>query len=286
MVCVEAADGTPLAGTLRILNPYLVSVDESGHLVIDGAGETPIRTNFDGRFIAGGRTWRLVVLRGLAPNDGRWAEGVLTRHFDTFRLGANVSAYIAGTLASGVPAGYLKVSTPNLTQDGANQLKARWMESHGRGRRSIAVLNSTVDFQPIAMSPVDADAANLVHVARGEIAHAFGLDGTWAGEGMSGMTYNNASDRRRDLVDISLGGWAQSLMAVISSLLPYGTRATVNWATFTAPSLEQLTQQLVALHTAGLITEKEARAYLGLAPWTGPDPNYAAWLAARQEVQP
>jgi hypothetical protein len=76
-------------------------------------------------------------------------------------------------------------------------------------------------------------------------------------------------------------------MAVISSLLPYGTRAAINWATFTAPSLEQLTQQLVALHTAGLITEKEARAYLGLAPWTGPDPNYAAWLAARQqEVQP
>jgi phage portal protein BeeE len=218
----------------------------------------------------------------LAPNDGRWGEGVLTRHFDTFKVGANVTGYIAGTLASGVPAGYLKVSTPNLTQDGADKLKQRWMDSHGRGRRSIAVLNSTVDFQPIAMSPVDADAANLVHIARGEIAHAFGLSAVWADEGMSGLSYNNSSDRRRDLVDISLGGWAHSLMSVITSCLPYGTRATVNWATFTAPSLEQLTQQLVALHAANLVTESEARAYLGLAPWTGPDPNYAAWLAARQ----
>jgi HK97 family phage portal protein len=273
-VFIESADGSPLPGSLRIVNPYLVSIDrDSGEWVIDGGGTEKI-TTVGGRFIAGGKTWRLAVLRGLTPHDGIAPEGVLSRHFATLRIGAAVTSYVAGTFRSGVPAGYLKVTQPGLDQASANRLKEAWMRSHGRGRRSIAVLNATTEFHPISISPVDAAASELVRANRVDVAHAFNLSAVWLDEGTSGLTYQNATDRRGDLVDISLSGWGDSVAAVLSSLMPYGSHVDIDWQQFTQGNLIELVPALVSAVQAGLITPLEARQRLGLAPRTGPDP---AW---------
>lgn len=273
-VYVEGSDGSPLPGTLRLLNPYMVAPDDVGHWVIDPHGRDPIRTSFDGRFIVGGKVWRLAVLRGLGPNDDKAPEGVLTRHWDTFRIGASVSEYVASTFASGVPAGFLKVSTPNFKQSQSNELRDSWMRAHGQGRRSIAVLNATVDFQPISISPLDSNVEGVVHGHRADVAHAFGLSAIWLDEGASGLTYQNNSDRRRDLVDISLAGWSERLMAVLTALQPYGNRVEVNWTSFTTPSIEAHMLALVQGVQEGILTGREAREFLGLQRPSGPDP---AW---------
>ena len=286
-IYAENAAGEPTAGTFRILNPYLVGVDDTGHLVIDPNGETPIRTNFDGRFIMGGKVWRVVVLRGLPPQDYRTPEGVLTRHFDTFRLGASVTKYVANTFSGmGVPAGVLRVSQPGFKEKDADRLKADWMAAHGASKRSVAVLNAAVEFQPISLSPVDTGAQEMSQVARTDIAHAFGLSSIWLDEGASGLTYQNNSDRRRDLVDISLSGWAESAMAVLTSLLPYGTRVDINWTTFTQPSIEAQMPALVQAVQVGILTATEARQYLGMVQNVGPDPAYRDNSPAAKEPQP
>jgi phage portal protein BeeE len=162
-----------------------------------------------------------------------------------------------------------------MDQHTADALKARWMAAHGRGRRSIAVLNATTEFHPISISPVDAAAAELVHVNRSDIAHAFNLSSIWLDEGMSGLSYNNYSDRRRDLVDISLAGWGDSVSGVISSLLPYGQRVEIDWQQFSEGTFEAMLPVLAQGVTTGLMTGLEARQRLGLAPRTGPDPAWA-----------
>jgi len=272
----EGSDGTPRSGTLRLLNPMLVGVDDDGRYVIDPRGDTPVRTGFDGQFIMGGAVWRLVAMRGLPPNDHHTPEGVLSRHFDTFRLGASVSEYVANTFKGmGVPSGLLKVSTPGFKKDDADELKASWMAAHGSGRRSVAVLNSTVDFQPLGLTPVDADSASLTRVTRTDIAHAFGLSSVWLDEGASGMTYNNNSDRRQDLVDISLAGWAETVAGTLTSVLPFGQRVEVDWNRFTRPSFAELAQPMALFLQSGVLTAAEVRAELGRAPMPGPDP---AWV--------
>lgn len=273
-VTIEAADGTPMPGTLRLLNPYLIDVDDNGHWVIDPYGDNPLTTDYDGRFDIGSRTWRLVVLRGMSPNDGRTPEGVLVRHFDTLKLGASVSQYVASTFTSGVPAGFLKVSTANFKQPDADQLKAKWMEAHGSGRKSIAVLSSTVDFQPISISPMDAQAEQMSRNVNREVSLCFNLDPIWLGEGASGANYNNQTDRRRDLVDISLSGPSERIMATLTSLMPYGTRVEVNWSTFTSPNIQEHAPALVSLVQTGILTAREAREFIGLSRPAGPDP---AW---------
>lgn len=284
----ENATGEPTAGTLRLINPYLVGVDDIGHYVIDPNGDTPIRTDFDGKFSIGdGGKWRIAVLRGLPPQDFRTPEGVLSRHYDTLRLGASVSTYVANTFQGmGVPAGVLRVGTPGFKKDDADALKAQWMAAHGVNKRSVAVLNSTVEFQPISMTPVDAGADAMVRVARSDIAHAFGLSSVWLDEGTSGLTYQNNSDRRRDLIDISLAHWAESMMATLSTLMPYGSRVAVNWVAFTQPSFDHLITPLVQLVQAGVLTATEARQYIGREPLGGPDPAFTDNSPATKEPQP
>jgi HK97 family phage portal protein len=286
-IYVENTEGQPTPGSLRLLNPFMIDTDETGHWVIDPNGADPIRTNFDGRFIVGGSIFRLVVLRGMSPNDGSAAEGVLVRHFDTFKLAAAVSEYVAGTFTGGgVPAGLLKVSTPGFKQTDADDLKSSWMKAHGAGRRSVAVLNATVEFQPIAISPVDSNVEGIAHLSRADIAHAFGLSSVWLDEGASGLTYQNNTDRRRDLVDISLSGWSERVMATLTAVLPFGTRVAINWPTFTQPSIETLLPPLVQGVQAGIMTAHEARMYLGIASMDGPDPAFKDHSKAANEPQP
>jgi HK97 family phage portal protein len=265
-VFMEAADRTPLPGSMRQLNPFLIERHD-GYWVINPHSDDPVVTDFDGRFTLGGQPWRLVVMRGLAPNDDHTPEGVLTRHFDTLRLGAAVSKYVADTFAAGgVPSGFLKVSTPNMTQQTADALKKAWMAAHGGGKRSVAVLNATTEYQPVAVKPIDTDAANIAKMSEADIAHAFNLSSIWLDAGASGLTYQNQSDRRRDLVDLTLTGWGQALMETLSSVLPFGTEMKVQWATFTAPNLNEQVPTVVQAVTAGLMTIDEGRALLGLEP--------------------
>jgi phage portal protein BeeE len=157
------------------------------------------------------------------------------------------------------------VSTPNYSEAEAEKLKKRWLEQNGGDARSIAVLNSSVTFSPLTgISPVDAEAEKLAHYNRSEIALCFGLDPVWVGEGVGGLAYSNATDRRRDLVDLSLSGWGESLTSTLTACMPLGSSVTVNWASFASPSLEVLVPPLVAAVQAGIITADEARHFLQL----------------------
>lgn len=267
--------GEPKAGTFRLLNPFLVGQDEDGFWVIDPNGETPITTDWYGRFTLNGRTVRLIVLRGMPPNDGVAPEGILVRHFQTFRIGASVSQYVADMFASGgIPSGLLKVSTPGLKKAEADNLKASWMEAHGSSKRSVAVLNATVEYQPVTLSPVDSNAAEMVHANRADVAHAFNMSSIWLDEGASGLTYQNANDRRRDLLDLTLAAPAGKVGAVLSALMPYGWELSKDFTGFTQATFEESIPVLTQAVQAGLMTAQEARQRLGLAADIGPDP---AW---------
>jgi phage portal protein BeeE len=284
-VLQEAADGTPLPGSLMRLNPYLIRVDKTGRFVINAhaPAEEQLTTDTDGRFSLAGQTWRVASLETGWEDPPR---GVLHRHADTLRLGVNLSGYIERLFEDGVPAGILSVSTPNfgLVVDDPDHpgetvredvlLKRRWQQANGLGRASTAVLNSAVAYTPISVSPLDAEAVRLSAAARSDVALCFGLDPVWVGEATGGLTYSNASERRADLVSTTLSGLGQRLMDLLSSLMPFGTTVAVHWPSFISGSLEAIAPSVVQLVQAGVLNGAEARQLLGITPWIGPDPGY------------
>jgi hypothetical protein len=297
-VFAEANDRSPLPGSLALLNPFQFNIAEDGHVVLDPYGEAPLRTDFGGRFQMNGQTWRVAVLPGQYPNHEGWPQGVLLRHYATFRLGARITGYLDNLYTSGVPSGYLSVQAPNFGTVAVEDpdrpgemiredqlLKREWMCAHGQGLRSVAVLNSLVSYTPVSINPVDAEVAKLSSLSRTDIAHAFGLSSVFLDEGMSGLNYSNSSERRADLVSMTCAGWGEKICMLIASLMPYGSTVQVLWPSFIQPSTETLMPAIVQAVQAGIVTAREARQLLGSEPWIGPDPAFVDHSLAASPLQ-
>lgn len=275
LLFVEDNAGLPLAGTLRIAHPKTLSTqrDAGGALCwqldpADGYSE-PITFDRDGRMRIGGVVWRLVVLRN--PHGPTDPEGMTPGTFemspDAFRLAGQIDTYSSGTFRSGVPAGYLKVTAPGLTQPAADDLRTRWLASHGGDRRSIAVLNSTTEFHALNLSPVDAALDQVKRLNLADCAFAFGLDPMTLGAGLNNSaTYTNLRDAWANHRDFGLAPWIAAVDDTLSALMP-GTQAVhVNLDGFVNPSAsERFTAYKVAID-AGILTVDEVRALEGLAP--------------------
>jgi hypothetical protein len=285
-VFAEAEDRSPLPGSLQLLNPFGFRALPSGVVELGTLTDSPFATDFDGRFTMAGVPYRVAVLHGMAPNHDGWPQGVLARHWLTFRIGARLGRYVENFYHSGIPSGYLSVSTPNFGAcipdpdhpgqeiNEAELLKRRWMQAHGSGERQVAVLGSTVSYTPISVNPVDGDAAALAALNRADVAHAFGMSAIWLDQGASGLTYQNDSGRRAELVLLTSGGWGQKLVELLSSLMPFGTDCSIVWPTFISPALDVNAGPVTQLVQAGVITAAEARQQIGLTRWDGPDPRF------------
>jgi hypothetical protein len=67
----------------------------------------------------------------MPPYYNGQGRGVIDVHGLALGLAATVRSYAAGVFASGVPAGFLKSSQPNLSQEAATALKTAWLAQHG-----------------------------------------------------------------------------------------------------------------------------------------------------------
>lgn len=269
LLYVTDSSGQPLAGTLRVVNPTKWGLTVDGRFMLGPDTDEPLEADFDGTFTVGTVTWHMRVLRGFAPHDGETAGGALTRSGLILSTGETMNNYLNSTLTSGVPAGVLKVSTPNFGQADAENMKQRWMQAHGGSRKSVAVLNAGVDFTPLSLSVVDADLVASKGAWLVDIAHAFGLSAAWLDTSMgsgANLTYANLTDRRRDHVDNSLADWGRGLEDFVSALLPYGVVMRIAWSTYvnTDPAQDMaFVEKALALD---LITRQEARERLRLFP--------------------
>lgn len=285
-LCQEDELGQPLAGTLRIVNPFLISCERSlddGSLrwVIGsgGAGDAEkVVFDRDGYVTLGPVRYRIVALRNphfTTDTDGH-TPGVFEAHPQVFRLGHQVTTYESGTFRSGIPAGYLQVdqSMNSMTQEQAEQLKARWMASHGGDRRSIAVLNAFTHFVPLTgMSPVDAALAEVKRINIGETAHAFGLDALILGVSLgNSATYSSRVDAFLAHRDYSLAPWIAAIQDVLSALLPGTQGVLVDLDNFVNPTARERYDGYSVALTAGILTVDEVREMEGLPPLPEPEP--------------
>ena len=145
------------------------------------------------------------------------------------------------------------------------------MEAHGGVRKSVAVLNAGVDFSPLQLNVVDSDVVAAKGDWRVDMAHAFNLSASYLDASVSGsgmITYANLSDRRRDLLDLTLADWGRSMEDLVTALLPYGVKMRIDWSGY----LNTDPNQALAFVKQGLdmhyLTPEEARDRLGLPPLT------------------
>jgi HK97 family phage portal protein len=250
---LEAADGSPIPGTLRIISAPMVELNDNGRWQIDD-----YEFDDDGRR-NGGRLIRL--------DNPHHPEGVFLAHPETFKIARKIDKYTGGTFNSGIPSGFLKVNTPNLTKAQADALKSVWMSAHGGDARSIAVLNATTDFQALSLSPVDSALAEVKRLAIADVAFAFAM----APETLSVTMGNSAMysnvmawfDAHRDF---ALSPWIGAFEGCLSQLLPANIDVEVNLDSYVQPKMNERFAGYRDGIESGVITTDEARALEGLSP--------------------
>lgn len=277
-IMAEDQYGQPLAGSLRMLNPLLLSTDRdaNGALIwtipTDDPGASPAAFDRAGYLELGPIRYRLVVLRNphsQIDENGR-SQGVFQMHPDTFQLSRQIQDYSSGTYRSGIPAGYLKVTTPDMSQPKADKLKADWLRNHGGDRRSIAVLNASTEFVPLNLSPVDAALTESVRLNIADVAFAFGLDPQALSVSLAGsMTYTNVRDAWLNHRDFGLAPWISTVQDTLSALVPASQSVLVDLDGFANPTRQERYEALKIGIEAGIITVDEARRMEGLPPMGG-----------------
>jgi hypothetical protein len=278
----DLADG-PQAGRLRLVNPAALSTSaptdpEDGYdgwrwSLAAGDGGAPVVFDRGNAVTIGGQTYRICVLRNPhSPVDADgMSRGVFAMSPSAFRLAGQIDAYTAGQFRAGVPNGYLKTSVPGMTQGAADALKAEWMARHGGDARSVAILNSTTEFVPINLSPVDTavDAVKRLNVA--DVAFAFALDPMTLGAGLNNSaTYSNLRDAWENHRDFGLAPWQAAAQDTLSALTAGGTSVAVNLDGFANPSPSERFGAYKVAIDSGVLTVDEARALEGLPPLNVP----------------
>lgn len=274
-IAIEDQTGQPVAGSLRLLNPLVLDTerDSNGSLVwainLTNDGDPPAVFDRNGYLTLGPVRYRITVLRNphspVSP-EGR-SLGVFAMNPSAFRLGHQIENYTSGTFRSGIPAGYLKVNSPDMSQDKASKLKRDWLNAHGGDRRSIAVLNAVTDFVPLNLSPVDSELAEVERLNIAEVAYAFGLDPTTLGVSLTGsMTYTNVRDTWINHRDFGLSPWIGAVQDTLSAWQPSSQTVRVDLDGFANPTRAERYAALQTGINAGIITIDEAREAEGLPP--------------------
>jgi len=226
-----------------------------------------------GAYTAGGEklpAGSIIHLRGQGPYWNGHGTGVLTRHGPELGLACAVRQYAAGVFASGVPAGYLQSTAPNMTQEAADALKARWMAQHGGPRRGIAVLNATTAFHPIQISPVDSQLSAAREWSLRDVALAFGLPAYMLGVPGDSSTYANVESRMIELQTFTLLPWERRIESTLDAQFPRGTAVKIRTEALLRGDTTTRYNAYESALRAGWMTADEVRALEDRPPLGAP----------------
>lgn len=229
----------------------------------------------------------LLVIRNRVWPGSSKGHGVWDQFAAEIGFGGASRDYAANMLGRGIPAGYLKVSAPDLEQTEADALKARWEAAHGGSERRIAVLNATTDFTPLQLDPQAMQLAELLRLSAWEIALIYGIPPYKLGISMgSNNTYANIESASIDYVQDALLPWARRAEAAFDAVLPWGTTLKINLDGLRRADTATRYAAYATGLDAGFLTVDEVRSREDLPPLSELDARRAIdYAAALRQIE-
>lgn len=164
---------------------------------------------------------------------------------------------------SAVPSGVITDTRPNLTQDQADELKAKWMQAVS-GTPVPVVVPASTTFQPLA---TDADKAQLVQARQWDatmIAMILGVPPFLLGIETQRHTYTNAETEFGRFVSTTILRLLRPLeQQLTAQCLPRGNSAEFWTGALLRADTATRTAAAVSLYQAAIITLGEARSLAG-----------------------
>jgi HK97 family phage portal protein len=255
---VDRAGAGLLPSQVELLAPERVQVEANSRIIyrVDGQEVEPSSIWHVRAFTAPGQ------VLGLSPiAHARQAIG----------LGIGAERYAAKFFGqAAIPSGVL-TSDQDIKQERADQLKARWRESHA-AQRDIAVLGSGAKFQAVSIAPEEAQFLETTRANVATIARYFGVQPELiGGESGGSLTYANVEQRALDFLTFGLRPWLVRLEVALSALLSSTTTVKFNAAALVRTDLLTRYQVHESAIRAGWKLRSEVRDLEDLPPVAGID---------------
>jgi HK97 family phage portal protein len=165
-----------------------------------------------------------------------------------------------------MPSYKIKSSNPDLTEEEANLLKLRWMESYGGKSRVPAVLNATTDVEPLSANANDSQLVEARNQAVSDAANIVGVPGNFIGAPNTSRTYSNIEAQGLEFLRTSIAPLTHRIEAAFTDYLPRGQFAKFNYdSLLRADTLTRYQAHKLALD-AGFLTVDEIRLLEDLPP--------------------
>lgn len=173
---------------------------------------------------------------------------------------------------AGVPTGTL-TSDQHLSPEQAAEYKQRWNDAM-RQQRGVAILGAGLAYEPVLLSPQEAQFIQSQQFTVTSLARLFGIPANLvlaAVEG-SAMTYQNVAQADLSFVRWTLSKYTREIESAVSALLPRGQRARFNLDALLRPDTKSRYEaHAIALKNKWL-TIDEVRAIEGYGPLQGGTP--------------
>lgn len=158
------------------------------------------------------------ALRGLGVLEAH-LDGVLDLAREQMRQARSISQH-------GVPTGLLKVTSPEAKEPDLRAAKEAWLRN--QRDRTIAVLNATTDFQPLAWNPRDSQMDESRRYTLTDLELVFGLPVGFLGGLQSSRQYSNLEQDGIQLLKFTLGDHLARWEQTLSLAFPRGTTTKAN----------------------------------------------------------
>lgn len=194
--------------------------------------------------------------------------GVVEQNLQTLRRVSSQDRYEQGlTEGAGVPS--VAVITPNseLSQDEADAAQEKFIEKYGGEERKPGVFPNGTQVIPLSWSPADQQLNEARKLSLLDVANMFNLDGYWLGAPAGSFTYRSPGPMYLNLMRQTLGPILSTFEDVwTSSWLPRGRRVKFDRQAILGDDMTTTVTYLDRAVRGKLMTQSEAREYLGLSP--------------------
>ena len=202
-------------------------------------------------------------VRGHTSPGQLWGVGVIAAFREAWARVMDVDDYGAATFRTAAENSVIiQVDRPELTEQQANAIQQAWIDRHASGVRRPAVLPKSMNVQPLAFSPSDAQFLESKQLSIAEIAFMFLLDPTdlTTSVGAGGtLTYANREQREIERLTHAVGPWLRRFEQAWADLLPGRRSMTFNVERLLrTDTLTRMQASDIALRT-GVFTLNDAR---------------------------
>lgn len=255
---VYRADATSPVTNLEVLNPHTITIEHDEH-----GNRTYLYGSTDkGTRLKDHQVKHLKLMDtfgsdyGLGPIQA--AKGELRGSLDLRKYSDNW--FTEGSIPTGVLS-----SKDAMDPELAAEYRRRWDET--QRDRGVAVLGNGMSYEPILLSPADAQFLENQAFSITQVARLFGIPANYLlADAGNSLTYQNMEQVDTAYVKYTLTGYLREIEEAFSDLLPRGQRARFKLEGFLRPEDKTRAEVYKTYKEIGVLSSEEIREMEGWGP--------------------